>query len=170
MSNVVRWDPFTDLRLTMDRFFDDSFARPRRRFVTAREFAATVPVEVSETDSALEVKASLPGVKPDEVEITVHDDVLTIKAEHREDKTEGTPPTAEGEGTESTEGGTKSENRRFYRRELRYGAFHRSFTLPAGVDADKAEAKFENGVLSLTLPKAEANKPKQIKVGNGAQG
>jgi HSP20 family protein len=168
MSNVVRWDPFTDLRLTMDRFFDDSFARPRRRLVSAREFAAMVPVEVSETDSAIEVKASLPGVKPEEVEITVHDDVLTIKAEHKEEKAEGTPPATD---TESTAGEEKKAeaSRRYYRRELRYGSFHRSFTLPAGVDSDKAEAKFENGVLNLTLPKAEANRPKQIKVGTSSQ-
>ncbi len=167
MSNVVRWDPFTDLRLTMDRFFDDSLTRPRRRLVTAREFAAMVPVEVSETDAAIEVKASLPGVKPDEVEITVHDDVLTIKAEHKEETTAGTRP-AEGE---TAEGETKAEQpaRRFYRRELRYGSFHRSFSLPAGVDADKAEAKFENGVLHLTLPKAEADRPKQIKVAGVSQ-
>jgi HSP20 family protein len=159
MSNVVRWDPFTDLRMTMDRFFDDSFARPRRRIVSAREFASMVPVEVSETTDALEVKASLPGVKPEEVEVTVHDGVLTIKAEHKEEKTEGAP---EAEGTEGEKNG---EDRRFYRRELRYGSFHRSFSLPAGVDADKAEAIYENGILKLTLPKAEANKPKLIKVG-----
>jgi HSP20 family protein len=164
MSNVVRWDPFTDLRVTMDRLFDDSFARPRRRIVSAREFAAMVPVEVSETDAAIEVKASLPGVKPEEVDITVHDDVLTIKAEHREEKTEGAPAAAEGESTEGEEKPAET-SRRFYRRELRYGSFHRSFSLPAGVDADKAEAKFENGVLHLTLPKAEANRPKQIKIG-----
>ena len=102
----------------------------------------------------------------EEVEITVHDDVLTIKAEHKEEKTEGTPEVTDGESA-ATE--TKGENRRFYRRELRYGSFHRSFSLPAGVDADKAEAKFENGVLKLTLPKAEANKPKQIKVGTGSE-
>jgi HSP20 family protein len=161
MSNLVRWDPFTDLRLSMDRLFEDGFARPRR-VVSAREFAAMVPVEVAETEGAIEVKASLPGVKPEEVEITLHDDVLTIKAEHREEKTEGAPPADEG----VTEGETKpaETSRRFYRRELRYGSFHRSFSLPTGVDADKAEAKFENGVLHLTLPKVEANRPKQIKV------
>jgi HSP20 family protein len=163
MSKVVRWDPFTDLRVTMDRLFDDSFARPRRRIVSAREFASMVPVEVSETDAAIEVKAALPGVKPEEVEITVHEDVLTIKAEHKDVREETSAPTTEGE---STEGETKAEapKRQFYRRELRYGSFHRSLQLPAGVDADKAEAKFENGVLNLTLPKAEANRPKQIKV------
>lgn len=155
MSNVVRWDPFTDLRVTMDRLFDDSLARPRRRIVSAREFAAMVPVEVSESDGAFEVKASLPGVKPEEVDITVQDDVLTIKAEHRETK----DTTAVGEGETPEE-----PKRQYYRRELRYGSFHRSLSLPGAVDADKAEARFENGILHLTLPKSEANRPKQIKV------
>jgi len=164
MSNLVRWDPFTDLRVSMDRLFDDSFARPRRRIVSAREFAAMVPVEVSETDSAIEVKASLPGVKPEEVEITVHEDVLTIKAEHKDAREESSPK-AEAEG-EVSEGEPKAEapKRRFYRRELRYGSFQRRLQLPVGVDADNADARFENGVLTLTLPKAEANRPKQIKV------
>lgn len=159
MSNVVRWDPFTDLRTTMDRLFDDSFPRTRRRLVSAREFATMIPVEVSETDGAFEVKAALPGVKPEEVEITVHDDVLTIRAEHKEVHEDGAKPeTAEGEPTK------ESPRRQFYRRELRYGSFSRSLNLPMGVDADKAEARFENGILTLTLPKAEANRPKQIKV------
>ena len=90
--------------------------------------------------------------------------MLTIKAEHKDVRDEGTPP-AQAEG-EAAEGETKAEEpkRQFYRRELRYGSFHRSLQLPAGVDADKAEARFENGVLTLTLPKAEALRPKQIKV------
>src|SRR5687767_6272442 len=115
MSNVVRWDPFTDLRVTMDRLLDDSFARPRRRLVSAREFAAMVPVEVAETKAAIEVKASLPGVKPAEVDITVHDDVLTIKAEHKEVRESG-PSTAEGETVEGEEK-TEETKRQFYRRE-----------------------------------------------------
>ena len=155
MSNIVRWDPFTDMRATMDRLFDDSFARPRRRVVSAKEFAVMVPVEVSETESAIEVKASLPGTRPEEVEVTVHDDILTIKAEHKE-ATEELP--AEGEAKADV------PTRQFYRREIRYGAFHRSFSLPSGVDANKAEARFENGVLHLILPKAEANRPHRIKV------
>ena len=73
--------------------------------------------------------------------------MLTIKAEHKER--------------------TEDKKRDFYRREIRYGAFHRSLSLPVSVDADKAEASFENGVLHLTLPKAEAIRPKQIKVGSG---
>jgi HSP20 family protein len=152
MTSVTRWDPFADLRGTMDRLFDEGFSRPWRLIpsTNGEGYEATFPVEVSETDSDIEVKASLPGVKPDAVEITVANDVLTIKAEHRDT--------------------TEEKKRDYYRRELRYGSFYRSMTLPVSVDSDKAEATFENGVLSLKLPKAEALRPKQIKVGtaNGA--
>ena len=150
MTSVTRWDPFADLRGTMDRLFDDGFSRPWRLLpaTNGEGFEATFPVEVSTTDTDIEVKASLPGVKPEEVEITVQNDVLTIKAEHKD---------------------TSEEKKRdYYRREIRYGAFHRSMTLPVSVDSDKAAAKFENGVLSLTLPKAEALRPKQIKVGSAS--
>ena len=142
MANLVRWDPFTDIRSTMDRLFDEGFSRPWR-FLPS-EYEATFPVEVSETDDAVEVKASMPGVQPEQVDITVANDVLTIKAEHRAE--------------------TEEKKREFYRREIRYGAFHRALTLPVSVDADKAEARFENGMLHLRLPKAESLRPKQIKV------
>ena len=147
MTNMIRRDPFTDLRSTMDRLFDEGFSRPWR-FINTETYEASMPVEVSETDNELVVKAALPGVNPDEVDVTVNNDVLTIKAEHKETTEEG--------------------KREFYRREIRYGAFNRSFTLPVKVDADQAEANYENGVLTLRLPKAASIRPKQIKVGSGA--
>ena len=144
MTNMVRWDPFSDLRTTMDRLFDEGFSRPWR-FLNTQEYEASFPVEIAETDDAVEVKASMPGVRPEEVDITVANDILTIKAEHREQ--------------------TEDKKREYYRREIRYGGFHRALSLPVGVDADKAEARFEHGMLYLRLPKAEALRPKQIKVG-----
>lgn len=148
MTSLIRWDPFADLRGTMDRLFDEGFSRPWRLLPESNGngYAAAFPVDVSETDDEIEVKASLPGLNPDEVDITVHDGVLTIKGEHKD--------TAE------------EKKRDFYRREIRYGTFHRAMTLPVSVDSDKAEAKYENGILTLTLPKSEANRPKQIKVGS----
>jgi HSP20 family protein len=148
MTNLTRWDPFGDMRTAMDRLFDEGFSRPWRVIPTANaDYESTFPVEVSETDEALEVKASLPGVKPEDVEITVVNDVLTVKASHQEK--------------------TEEKKRDFYRRELRYGSLHRSLSLPVGVDAERATASFENGLLTLTLPKAEAVRPKQIKVSSG---
>ena len=146
MTNLTRWDPFSEMRTTMDRLFDEGFSRPWRLIPNSTEYESTFPIEVSETDDALEVKASLPGVNPDEVEITVANDVLSVKAAHQETK--------------------EDKKRDYYRREIRYGSFHRSLSLPVSVDSDKAEAKFENGILQLTLPKAEAVRPKQIKVGS----
>ena len=145
MANLTRWDPFSDLRTTMDRLFDEGFSRPWRVIPSVEYRESAFPVEVSETEGEIEVKASLPGVKPDEVEITVNNDVLTIKAEHKEEPVE-------------------DKKRDYYRREIRYGAMQRSLSLPISVDSDKAEARFENGVLSLRLPKADAVRPKQIKV------
>jgi HSP20 family protein len=102
------------------------------------------PVEISETASDIQVKASLPGVAPEDIDISVQANSLTIKAESKEEAEE------------------KGKN--FLRREMSYGAMQRSFALPTGVNPDKAEATFRNGVLRLTLPKAEPSSTKQIKV------
>jgi HSP20 family protein len=132
----------------MDRFFEDGLVRPWRLLSPTAEYEATFPIEVSETEHDVEVKAALPGIRPEDVDISIVNDVLTIKAEHKEEH--------------------EDKKREYYRRELRYGAFHRGLSLPISVDADKAEARFENGVLHLRLPKAEALRPKQIKItGNG---
>jgi HSP20 family protein len=147
MTNMIRRDPFTDLRSTMDRLFDEGFSRPWR-FINTESYEASMPIEVSETDTELVVKAALPGVKPEEVDVTVANDVLTIKAEHKEQ--------------------TEDNKREFYRREIRYGAFSRSLSLPVKVDADQAEASYDNGVITLRLPKAASIRPKQIKVSSGA--
>jgi HSP20 family protein len=132
----------------MDRLFEEGFSRPWRLLGADQAPAEfPFPVEVSETDSAVDVRASLPGVKPDEVEVSIQNDVLSIRAEHKEQ--------------------TEDQKRDYYRREIRYGAFHRALALPVGVDAEKAEARFEDGILNLHLPKAEAARPKTIKVGGG---
>jgi HSP20 family protein len=142
MTSLVRFDPFSDLRTTMDRLFDEGFSRPWR--LLPQDTDLSFPVDISESEDSVHVKASLPGVKPEDVDITVANDVLTIKAEHKEE--------------------TEETKKNVYRHEIRYGSFHRSIALPVGVDADRAQARYENGVVSLTLPKAEALRPKQIKV------
>ncbi|MDX9803203.1 MAG: Hsp20/alpha crystallin family protein [Dehalococcoidales bacterium] len=144
MADLIRWEPFRDmmtLRQAMDRLFEDSFVRPAGfGGVSMPEVA----LDMKETDADVVVKAELPGVKPEDVDVSVSEGILTIKGENREEQEE------------------KEAN--YYRRELRYGSFSRSISLPAAVNADKAEAVFENGVLTLTLPKAEEARPKQIKV------
>ena len=148
MTNLIRRDPFSDLRTTMDRLFEGGFSRPWRLLPTEHE--TDFDVDLAETDKDIDVKAALPGVKPEDVSITVQDGVLTIRAEHKEE--------------------TEENKKDYFRKELHYGSFQRAFALPTGTDVDKAKATFENGVLHLTLPKAGAAQAKQIKVSatNGA--
>ncbi|MDO8690068.1 MAG: Hsp20/alpha crystallin family protein [Dehalococcoidia bacterium] len=141
---IVRWDPFHEtvsLRDAMDKLFQDSFIRPSSRLL-AREGAFSM--DVYETDNEVVVKASLPGVDPEDVDITVTGDLLTIKAESKVNE--------------------EIAQESYYIQERRFGSFTRSLTIPVTVQADKADAKFEHGILTLTLPKAEEIRPKTIKV------
>ena len=142
---MIRWDPFREimsLRNAMDRLFEDSFVHPTR--VWPELGGGQLAIDMYQTDDDVVVKASLPGLKPEEVDISVTGDTVTIKGEHKEEKE------------------VKEEN--YIHQECRYGSLNRSVTIPVQVKADKAEAVFENGILTLTLPKAEETKPKQIKV------
>jgi HSP20 family protein len=145
MSKIVRWQPAGDLmslREAMDRLFEDSWVGAR-----AWNFPSpwTEPaLDVFETAENVTVKAAIPGVKPEDVEITVTGNVLTIA----------------GEAKAETE--TKEKN--YLRRETRMGSFSRMLELPAGLQTEKADAKFENGILTIEFPKAEEVKPKSIKV------
>jgi len=144
---MQRYDPSRNavsLRAMMDHLFDESFLRPFGN--SAME--AALALDVSETNDAYTVKASMPGAKPDDVQITANGNTITIKADTQ----------AEQENKEGD----------YLIRERRAGHFERTFTLPMGVDADKADAKFEDGVLILTIPKSEKAKAKQIKVRNSA--
>jgi len=133
----------TSLRDAMDRLFEDAFIQPGW-FAPVWGAAEMLPVDVYETDDQLVVKATVPGVKPEEIEVTITGDLLTIKGEFKQ------------EG--------KVEKPNYLRQERRFGSFCRQVGLPAGVSTEKAKATFENGVLTLEMPKAEAVKPKTVKV------
>ncbi len=145
MAELVKWEPFRELislREAMDRLFEESFVRPFGWLAPVG--AETFAIDMYETDDDIVVKAAIPGVKPEDIDVSISGDVLTIKGEVKEEKE------------------VKEEN--YIRKERRYGTFCRSVTLPVQVDADKAKAEYENGILTLTLPKAEEVKPKVIKV------
>ena len=146
MTNLVRWEPFRDLislREAMDRLFEESVVRPRTEWL-ASAGAGTLAVDMYETDDAIVVKSAIPGIKPEDLDISITSDTLTIKGETKFEE--------------------EIKEEHFIRQERRYGSFCRSLTIPMPVVAGKAEAKFENGILTLTLPKAEEVKPKAIKV------
>ncbi len=147
MSNLIRWDPFRDMmafRSAMDRMFDNALTTPDSWMDSS---SWNLALDVAENEDEFLVKASLPGIKPEDLEITFDSNVLTIKGETKEEKDE--------------------DNKRYHLRERRYGSFSRSITLPASVKADAIEATYDAGVLSLHLPKAEEAKPKRIQIKNG---
>lgn len=146
MTLIRRPSPFNDLltlRQAMDRVFEDSFIRSPFWTGAAPEGGA-IPLDITSTPDALVVEAALPGVRPEDVEITVESGTLTISGTFETQR-------SEGEGDQLI-------------REIRRGTFTRSVTLPQGLEPDKAEATFENGILNLRLPKAEQVKPRQIRI------
>ena len=148
MYTINRWDPFREMfvvRHAMDRLVDN--------FVTGetsdyREQPTwSLALDVAENMDEYVVTASLPGVKPEDVDVTFSENVLTIKGElHAEEA---------------------NEDSRWHLRERRYGSFTRSLTLPRGIQGDAIEASYTGGVLTLRLPKAEEIKPKRITVHSG---
>jgi len=146
MANLTRFDPFTDmisLRGAMDRLFDESVVNPFGWRILNGE-ALSAPVDVHQTNDEIIVTASLPGTKPEDVDITITGQNLSIRGEVRADE--------------------KVERDQYLYRERRTGTFSRTLQLPVRVQGEKAEATFENGLLRLTIPKAEDVKPRQIQV------
>ncbi|MHB0966522.1 MAG: Hsp20/alpha crystallin family protein [Chloroflexi bacterium] len=143
MSNLTRWEPVREmmtLREAMDRLFDDAFTRP----LSLSGDSALPLIDLYETNDEVIVKAALPGLKADDVQISVRGETLTLRGEYKQ---------------ENSKNGTT-----YHIREQRYGTFERTITLPIDVQSDKAKADFDNGILTVTLPKAEAVKPKTISI------
>ncbi|NJC97970.1 MAG: heat-shock protein Hsp20 [Anaerolineales bacterium] len=143
MSNLIRWEPAREmmsLREAMDRLFDDAFTRP----LSIRDGWSGPAIDMYQTDDEIVVKAALPGIKADEVQINVTGEILTLKGEVKNEE--------------------EKKEKAWHIREQRWGSFERSVILPTDVVADKAKAEFENGILTVTLPKADEVKPRTITV------
>jgi HSP20 family protein len=146
MSSLIRWEPlrdFVSLRDAMDRLFEESFIAPPRGWL-APLGAAELALDLYETAEDVTVKAALPGIKPADVEITITGNTLHLRGESNEEN--------------------EIKEKNYLRRERRFGSFERTIALPGGLKADQAEATFENGVLTLRVPKSEQSKTKTIKV------
>ena len=136
---LARWDPFTELaelRTRFDRMFDE--------LTNGRERAWTPAIDVERDNGNIIVRADVPGIKPEEVKIEVEDDILTVSGAHEERREE--------------------KNKRFLRRERRYGSFTRSMALPAGVDPKKIKAKTHDGVVEVTIPLPKPAKKETVKI------
>ena len=137
--SIIKWGPMIEPFEEMDKFFEGMAVPSAKGFTPA--------VDVYQTDNDVVVEAPLAGVKPQEVDITIENDVLCIKGETKKE--------------------SEVEDKNFYRKEVRSGSFYRSIALPTHVVGDKANAEFINGMLKITIPKAPEAKPKKIKVNLG---
>jgi HSP20 family protein len=148
MANITRYDPLSEmvsLRQAMDRLFEDSFVSPLTwRTIGGGGDTVNAPLDVHETADEIVVTASLPGMKPEDVDITMTGQTLTLKGEFKSDEEE--------------------DRGQYLYRERRFGSFNRTLQLPVRVEGDRAEATFENGVLTLHIPKSEEVKPRQIQI------
>jgi HSP20 family protein len=146
MSSIIRWRPMDEMvsfRDAMERLFEDSFIRPRWGWIAPMR-ASNLAIDMFETKDEVVVKAALPGIKPEQIEVTITGNTLTISGESNEED--------------------EVKEKDYLRKERRYSSFTRTVTLPEGLKIDKAGASFENGVLTLNVPKSEEVKPKTIKV------
>lgn len=144
MNYITRWNPYRDMALmrrSMDRMMENFFGE-------GEDWPETVTwgvaLDVKENENEFVVEASLPGVKPDDVDVTFSNNTLTIKGEVRSEE--------------------EKEESRYHLRERRYGMFSRSISLPRGIDGENIEASYNAGVLTLRLPKREEVKPKRIEI------
>jgi HSP20 family protein len=165
MSNITRWNPFgtrsllssdpfggfVTLRNAMDRLFEDAYVHPSQLLTwpgNGDVAAAPASLDLYETENDCVLTAALPGVRPEDVDVSVEGDFLTIKAD------------------------TKAENVKekggYHLRELRHGSFYRRVQLPVAVQVDQAEARFENGILTLRLPKAAEARERKIQITTGS--
>jgi HSP20 family protein len=142
---LMKWEApesLSTLRRDMNRLLDDFFGDGPFHFERERAFIPSV--EVFDTKEAVVVKAQVPGVNQDSLQVSVTDDTVNLKGEMKEEE--------------------KQEEKNYSRREFRYGSFARTIALPAAVESEKAEAKLKDGVLEITIPKSEKAKVKEIPV------
>ena len=138
---IVRWNPMRDMvriREEFDRLFDETMELPAWRW---SEPVGKLAVDVAEEDGAYIVKASVPGMKPDDLDVSITDNILTIRGEVKEEK--------------------DISEEQYHLRERRYGSFARSITLPTAVEVEGVEATYEDGVLTLNVPKTEEAQAKR---------
>ncbi|MDD2914400.1 MAG: Hsp20/alpha crystallin family protein [Gallionella sp.] len=145
--NLVKWDPFKELEDVSERL-NRIFGRTAAINESSREMLAVADwmpsVDISETDTAYLIKGEIPGVKKEDVKVTIQDGMLTIQGERKQEK--------------------EDKGKKFHRVECCYGSFMRSFRVPDDADENSVKAEFKDGMLNVTLAKSEKAKPKQINV------
>ena len=139
---LQRWEPFRDIR-RMDEMMNRLW-RGHVRYGPGEDQKWAVPLDVVEEDDKIIVRATLPGVKPEDIDVTLENEVLTIRAE--------------------TKANTEERKESYLLRERRAGKFHRTLRLPDTVDSENVETKYENGIVEITFPKAEAKRARRLSI------
>ncbi len=145
MANIMRYDPFREalrLNAALEQFWGPRFVRPNWAYSDGATFAA--PIDVRETEQGYEVKAQIPGVKAEDIELTIKDNVLTLKAGYNEEK--------------------QDEQGNWKVREIRRGSFARAISFSKEVNAEQITTSYENGVLTVTAPYSEESRARKISV------
>ncbi len=148
-NDIFNFDPFVELNAYRDalrQLVESGWVMPRD-FMPSAMSAVVIPLDIVDTGPMIVIEANLPGIKPEEVNITITGSVLTIKGSVKERD--------------------EYKDSHYLRRERRAVSFSRSVTLPVAVDSEHGEARFKDGVLTLSIPKAEAVRPKNIKIVEG---
>jgi len=143
MQNITRWTPVRDmftLREAMDQLVNERYAHNEDYY--RQNVARQLPIDAYDNEDAIVITADVPGLKPEDLQVTMENNTLTIRGESK----------------------NHAEERNYFLRERATSQFERILTINTPIDSNKVKAEFDNGVLMLTLPKAEANKPKQIAI------
>lgn len=162
---LSRYDPFDEamsLRQAMDRLFAQSFIRPG---FMADQQAAFTPMDVSETDQGYQLRVAIPGYKPEDVELTLHSNTLTVKGQYQSSTESGDTGQTQNQTARQEQGQAGN----VLMREIHTGSFERSITFARPVDADKIQTQYEHGILTVTAPFSEAGRPRRIPVSGSRQ-
>ncbi len=184
---ISRYDPFREalsLRRAMDQLFEQSFVNPS---TMPGAQALLAPMDVCETNNGYEVDVALPGVRPEDVEITVDQNTLTVRGRYSHQNDHEHQPQGQQQQTQQRDGGQQTQQTQqmqqsqsgkagrhrqghnWLSREIVYGAFERTVTFPRPIDTNNIQTKFESGILTIMLPVSEASKPKRISLTAGDQ-
>jgi HSP20 family protein len=145
---IARFDPVQEalsLRRAMDQLFEQSFVRPRSLFGTFGEEATFAPMDVFETDQGYEVRVAVPGVRPENIELTAQQNILTVRGRYQEEEAQ--------------------QRKNWIMQEMHGGTFQRSITFDRPIDVDNIRTSFENGILTISLPVSQAALPRRIAIG-----
>lgn len=175
---IERWDPFSEMmrfRNMVDRMFGEGLTRPWRQAV---QMGYTLPVDVCETNDEFLVRAACPGCRPEDLDISVKEDTVTIRGEIREPEWMRREAAQAGQAQQQQAGQAQPAGGQMrhpsqagvecWLQEIPYGRFTRSITLPTPINAGNARAEFDNGLLVLHMPKAEEARPRRIEIRPGA--